>query len=326
MRWLLVLVFQFSIESLERSMRIKDKFINPFTDFGFKKLFGSEPNKDLLIDFLNELLRKDEGEIKDLTYLSKEQLGRTIDERKAIFDIYCENERGEKFIVELQKAKQNYFKDRSIYYSTFPIQAQAEKGEWDFQLKAVYTVGILDFIFEEDKHDTEVFHHEVQLFDKSTAKVFYDKLTYIYLEMPKFKKTLEELQTHFDKWLYVLKNLNNLTDRPVRLQERIFKKLFEQAEIANYSAEEYHEYEESLKVYRDLKNSIDTAREEGREEGVKVGMEKGMEKGREEERIIQEKKRREKRINIAKTLKTQNVPIDIIFKSTGLSIDEIEKL
>nr|WP_218068248.1 PD-(D/E)XK nuclease family transposase [Candidatus Thiosymbion oneisti] len=111
-------------------MRVKDKYLNPFTDFGFKKLFGIEPNKDLLIDFLNELLRRDEGEIRDITYLSPEQLGRTSGERKAIFDIYCENAQGEKFIVETQQAKQNYFKDRSIYYSTFPIQNQAQKGGW----------------------------------------------------------------------------------------------------------------------------------------------------------------------------------------------------
>ncbi|WP_353573267.1 Rpn family recombination-promoting nuclease/putative transposase, partial [Candidatus Albibeggiatoa sp. nov. BB20] len=183
-------------------MRIKDKFISPFTDFGFKKLFGTEPNKDLLIDFLNQLLQNDTGKIKELNYLPLEQLGQNEDARKAIFDIYCESETGEKFIVELQKAKQNYFKDRSVYYSTFPIQQQAEKGDWNFKLNAVYTIGILDFVFEEDKHDKAVFHHEVQLFDKNTKKVFFDKLTYIYLEMPKFTKTEAELKTHYDKWLY----------------------------------------------------------------------------------------------------------------------------
>ncbi len=190
-------------------------------------------------------------------------MGRAEYDRRAIFDIYCENEKGEKFIVELQKAKQRYFKDRSIYYSTFPIQSQAEKGEWNFRLKSIYTVGILDFVFEENKKDHEIFHHEVQLFDKSTEKVFYDKLTYIYLEMPKFTKTEQDLETHFDKWLYVLKNLEDLTDRPKKLQEKVFNKLFAQAEIANYTDAEYAEYEESLKNYRDLKNSIDTAFDEG---------------------------------------------------------------
>jgi len=280
-------------------MRVEDRYINPFTDFGFKKLFGTEPNKDLLIDFLNELLRNDEDEIKDITYLSNEQLGRAADNRKAIFDIYCENAKGEKFIVELQKAKQNYFKDRSIYYSTFPIQSQAKKGDWNFELKAVYTIGILDFIFKEDNDDTEVFHHEVQLFDKNTKKVFYDKLTYVYLEMPKFNKEVDELETHFDKWLYIIKNLDTITDIPAKLQERIFKKLFSQAEIANYDEREYMEYEESLKNYRDLKNSIDTAFSEGKLEG---------------------------KLEDAKRFKKLGVEINIISKATGLSEEEIKKL
>jgi len=280
-------------------MRVKDRYISPFTDFGFKKLFGSEPNKDILIDFLNELLRKDEGEIVAITYLSKEQLGRRVDERKAIFDIYCENEKGEKFIVEIQKAKQNYFKDRSIYYSTFPIQQQAEKGKWDFDLKSVYTIGILDFVFDEDKDNKEVYHHEVKLFDKQTQKVFYDKLTYVYLEMPKFTKTEDDLKTHFDKWLFVLKNLEDLTKRPSKLQEKVFGKLFQQAEIANYSDDEYAEYEDSLKVYRDLKNSIDTAFAEGKEEGV---------------------------LDTARNMKKEGINIQKIAKITGLSINDIEKL
>ncbi len=124
------------------------KYINPFTDFGFKRLFGEPFNKDLLIDFLNTLLSEEEGIITDVTYLTSEQLGMTAYERRAVFDIYCENERGEKFIVEMQKAKQKYFKDRSVFYSSFPIQQQAIQGQdWDFELKAIYTIGILDFVF-----------------------------------------------------------------------------------------------------------------------------------------------------------------------------------
>ena len=126
------------------------KYINPFTDFGFKKLFGEEDNKDLLISFLNSLLEGKEV-ITDLTFKSTEKLGNTAPERKAVFDLYCENDKGEKFIVELQKTEQKFFKDRSLYYSTFPIQEQAEKGKkWDFKLKAVYLVAILDFEFDDD--------------------------------------------------------------------------------------------------------------------------------------------------------------------------------
>jgi len=283
-----------------KSMRtLTDKYINLFTDFGFKKLFGTEFNKPLLIDFLNELIGSEAGRIKDLTFLSTEQLGRSRVDRQAIFDIYCENEKGEKFIVELQKAKQNYFKDRSIYYSTFPIQQQAKKGEWNFKLKAVYTIGILDFVFEEDKKDDRIVYRKIQLMDVDSSRVFYDKLTYIYLEMPKFTKSEEELETHFDKWLYILKNLHLLTDRPKKIQERIFGQLFEQAEIAQFSEQEYQDYENSLKYYRDLKNSIDTAFDEGKIEG---------------------------KIEIARAMKSKGLDLSIIAEVTGLAVTEIEKL
>ena len=285
---------------------LKDKYINLFTDFGFKKIFGEEINKDLLMDFLNTLLRDYEGEIKELTYLKNENLNSTEADRRAIFDIYCENEKGEKFIVELQKTKQNYFKDRSVYYSTFPIQEQAKRGDWNYELKHVYTIGILDFIFEEDKKDKEKMIYTVKLSDIETNKIFYKKLTFIYLEMPKFTKELPELQNHFEKWLYVFKNLHRLTSKPAELQEKIFEKLFKMAELAKYSPNERKTYENSLKHYWDLNNSFDTARMEGREEGLKEG----------------EKK---KAIEIARQL-LDVLDIETISLKTGLSVEEIREL
>ncbi len=278
---------------------LKEKYINLFTDFGFKKLFGTEFNKPILIDFLNELLSSEAGVITDLTFLSTEQLGRNQFDRRAIFDIHCKNEAGEYFIVELQKAKQNYFKDRSVYYSTFPIQQQAEKGEWNFQLKAVYTIGILDFVFDEDKSDNDVFHHEVKMVDIKTQKIFFDKLTYIYLEMPKFNKSENDLKTHFEKWLFVLKNLHKLTNRPLKLQEKIFSQLFEQAEIAQFDDKEYEAYEESLKEYRDLKNTLDTAFDDGEYS---------------------------KALKVAQNMRREGLSEELIKKITGLRSDDLEKL
>ncbi|SFC95879.1 conserved hypothetical protein (putative transposase or invertase) [Flexibacter flexilis DSM 6793] len=168
---------------------MKAKYINPYTDFGFKKLFGEEASKPLLIDFLNALL-PEQNQIVELTFKNAEQQGITDLDRKAIYDIYCENDKGEKFIVELQKAKQNYFKDRTVYYSTFPIQEQAEKGDWNYKLNAVYCIGILDFKFNDyatEAEKTEVLH-TIKLKNQH-GKVFYDKLTYIYLEMPNFLKS-----------------------------------------------------------------------------------------------------------------------------------------
>ncbi|GJM17503.1 MAG: hypothetical protein DHS20C13_28300 [Thermodesulfobacteriota bacterium] len=275
---------------------LKDKYINPLTDFGFKKLFGTEPNKILLIDFLNQIL-PEKHKIKDLNYSRNEQLGLKELDRKAIFDLYCTGESGERFIVEMQKAKQNYFKDRSIYYSSFPIQEQAQKGDWDYKLDPVYTVGILDFVFDDHKSDSELLHF-IEL-KNQRCEVFFDKLKFIYIELPKFKKKEAELETDFDRWLYVFRYLSQLQNRPPQLQNKIFKKLFEVAEIARFTPEEREAYEESLKFYRDIKNVVDTSREEGKEE---------------------------RNIEIARVMKKNGEPIEKIMKYTNLSKEEIESL
>lgn len=290
---------------------MQEKYLNPFTDFGFKKIFGEEPNKDLLLDFLSELLKEEQGVITDLTYMKSEHLGNAALDRKAIFDLYCENERGEKFIVEIQKSKQKYFKDRTLYYSTFPIREQALRSDWDYQLKAVYTIAILDFVFDEDKAEPNKYRYDVKLQDIETSKVFYDKLTFIYLEMPKFTKSLEEIETRFDKWLYVIRNLNRLERLPEKLQEKIFQKLFKVAEIAKFTPSQHQDYQESLKVYRDMKNSLDTAREEGVEIGVEKGIEIGVEKGR---------------IEVARNLLKKGLDNEFISETTNLSVEQIEKL
>ena len=248
-------------------MILQDKYVSLLTDFGFKRVFGTEPNKDLLIDFLNTLLPA-HHQIQDLSFKNNENVGNTIidslrdgkAERKAIFDTYCQAENGERFIVEIQKAKQNFFKDRSVYYSTFPIQDQALKGGWDFKLSPVYTVGILDFVFDDHKHD-ETIVHVVELKNQH-CEVFYEKLKFIYIELPKFTKSVNELESHRDKWLFVLKHLAELTDRPDLLQDSIFSKLFKVAEIANFSRIEQDSYQNSLKYYRDMNNVVNTSRQE----------------------------------------------------------------
>ena len=294
------------------------KYINPFTDFGFKKLFGTAFNKILLIDFLNQVLGGKE-KIEDLTYLNNEALGKTKTDRSAIFDLYCENEKGEKFIVELQNVKQEYFIDRSIFYSTFPIQSQAPKGKgWDYQLKAVYTIGLLNFSFP-GTDSQERYLREVMLMDKHSHEIFYEKLTFIYLEIPKFNKGEEELENRFDKWLYVLKNLSEFQERPAKLQEKIFEKLFEEAEIAKLNQEEMKNYDESLKVYRDNQNTLAYAIKESMKEGMQQGMEQGREEGRKEGR-------QEEKMEIAKMLKKNGVSIELIAKSTGLTQEQIEGL
>ncbi len=293
----------------------EDKYISLLTDFGFKRIFGTKPNKDLLINFLNSLFEGFQV-VTDVKYQNNEHVGDVFAERKAIFDVYCENERGEKFIVEMQNAYQKHFKDRSLFYSTFPIREQAPKGsDWDFRLDHVYTVALLNFNLQEEAFDPNDISHDVGLLDKKTSKVFNDKLTFKYVEIAKFNKTENELETLYDKWLYVLKNLSRLDRQPASLKEKVFSKLFAEAEIAKFTPSELHEYEDSLKSYRDVKNSIVTAREEGEKNGLEKGLKQGIEQGRKQEKI-----------EIARNLLKSGLTIDLITKTTGLSASEIDGL
>lgn len=280
-----------------------------YTDFAFKKLFGTEMNKDLLISFLNALLQGREV-VLDVNYLNTEHLGTQEYDRRAVFDVYCKNDKGEVFLVEMQKGEQQFFKDRSIYYSTFAIREQAPRGEWNYELKGVYTIGILNFCFDKEREGN--YYHEVKLMDTATKEVFYDKLVFIYLEMPKFTKQENELESLFDKWLYVIRNLAALMERPRVLQEKVFAHLFEAAEIAKFSRVERYEYEESLKAYRDWFSVMATAELRGEERGKEKGLKEGLEKGRIEERLRN-----------ARGLKARGVDAEIIAQVTGLSVDDI---
>lgn len=205
----------------------------------------------------------------------------------------CEGPNGEKFIIELQRVRQQYFKDRSIFYATYAIQEQASKNVWNYQLSEVYTIGIMDFAF--DGRHPHKFMHKIKLLDTENHETFYDKLTFIYLEMVKFNKSEEELISHFDKWLYLLKNLNQFQEIPPVLQERIFRKVFDVAEVANLNEEEMDMYQESLKRQRDLHSVVETAVET-------------------------------KKAEIARELKKNGASIELICKSTGLTPEQVEKL
>ena len=302
---------------------IEDKYISLLTDFGFKRIFGTDLNKDLLIGFLNALF---EGShvITDVKYLNTEHLGDIHSERKAIFDVYCETENGEKFIVEMQNAFQEFFKDRSLFYSTFPIREQGSKGsDWDFHLNHVYTIALLNFDMRDPAFDSDQLSHTVKLCDTCTHKVFYDKLDFIYVEIVKFNKSVDELDTTLDKWLYVLKNLSRLDRQPQSLRDKVFDRLFTQAEIATFNPQELREYEDSRKAYRDLKNSLDTAMREGIEKGMKKGLEKGRAEGIEKGRAEGEKA---KSIAIAKKMKSMGLDDDTIMQATGLTTSDMSAL
>ncbi|MCK5809902.1 MAG: PD-(D/E)XK nuclease family transposase [Cocleimonas sp.] len=289
-------------------MMIKDKYIDPFTDFGFKHIFGTEENKRFLISFLNDLLDIDD-KIIDLEYRNLEKLGLNIIDRRAIFDVYCTDENNNNFIVELQRSKQKYFKDRSLYYTSFPIQQQSKRGDWDYRLKKIFFVGILDFTLDDDNYVTKV------LLKDDNNQVFYDKLTYYYLQMPNFKKQEKELSNHLEYWLYYLNNLAQSQTIPETLaNDALITEAFHVAEFLALNEDEQFAYQQDLKRRLDYKNVMDYAKEEGHKEGRKKGHEEGREEGREEAKIA-----------LAKKL-LDVLDADVIAQKTGLSIAQVNKI
>lgn len=284
----------------------KARNINPFTDFGFKKLFGEQVSKDLLLDFINAVLEGETDPIVDLEFSKNEHLGQLEIDRKVVFDIYCVTESGERIIVEMQKAFQINLKDRSLYYTTFPIQEQAVKGDWDYSLKAVYCISVLDFSLADEPIDGS-FLHRVGLVDLITGKVFSNKLQFVYLEVPKFVKKQEDLETKFDKWMYVLKNLEFLERLPEVIQEKIFSKVMDIAELVNLDKKERKDYEESLKNYRDLKNALDSSEEKGFEMGKQVGVEET------------------KRIGVINLFR-QNVSLEVISQALEIDVEKVKEI
>ncbi len=258
-------------------------FIDPLTDFGFKFLFGREPSKELLIDFLNELF-KGRKVITDLIYNKNERQGPRADSRTIIFDLTCTGQDGEQFIIEIQRIKQKYFKDRAVYYTSRLIHDQAPKGgAWDYSLKEVYFIGLMDFFLEDS--DKDEFLHWVRLVYEKSGNEFYSKLAYIFIEIPKFTKTEMDLKTGVDKWMFVLKNMSGMQKIPAILNTRIFSKLFNIASVSNLTKEEYMSYEKDLKEIWDeyatrktLEHEHTEAIEIAKAKAAEKGMEKGMDK------------------------------------------------
>lgn len=279
-------------------------YIDPLTDFAFKKLFGSEPNKDLLIDFLNGVFRG-RKHIVDLVYNKNEHPGETVNEGGAIFDLTCTGNDGEQFIIEVQRGKHGNFKQRAIFYTSRLINEQAPKGkrsEWAYNVKEVYLIALLED-FSLDAGNEQEFLHDICLSNRETGKVFYEGLGYIFIELIKFVKTEAELDTDLDKWLYVLKNMSSMDKIPVYLRKPIFEKLFNIAEYSNLTKEEKTMYDTSLKRKWDNKAVLDYAVNEAAKEA-----------------------KQEEKMEIAREMKKDGIPVEQIAKFTKLSIAEIEKL
>ena len=254
----------------------KTKFINLRTDFAFKKLFFEDPNKDLLIAFLNALF-KGRKVIKDLVYNKTEFPGDIKTEGSAIFDLACTGEKGERFIIEVQRAKKDNFKKRALFYTSRLISSQAPTGDravWNYDIDEVFLVALLDGFLLEGTPEKE-YLHDIVLCNRDTGETFYEGLGYIYIELLKFVKEEHELETDLDRWLYVLKNMNDLEKIPVFLRKTIFEKVFKIATYSNLTKEEKMLYDLDLKKQWDDYSALETATREGIQKGIQEGILKG---------------------------------------------------
>ena len=259
---------------------IKAKYINLMVDWSFKRVFGTEVNKDILIEFLKVIFPQ--FAITDITYIPTEQLGIMEDDRKAIFDVLCKTEDDKTFLVEMQRGRQEHFFERALYYTSFPIMKQGKKtiakeeeegaDPWDFSLDGVFFLGVLDFKYEQD----EMTEHRYQLLETKTLKRMTDKLEFVFVEVAKFNKREDELETDLDKWLYLLKNMSTLLERPAALRDRVFGRLFDVAEYARLDDEERKKYVEAMNTTRDTFNMIAYARKENSYEIARRMIDKGL--------------------------------------------------
>ncbi len=300
-------------------------FINLLTDFGFKRIFGTEENKHLLMDFLNQLIPNQT--IVELDYLPTENTGDLIVDRDAIFDLHCKTDEDEYVLIEVQRGYQANFKDRSIYYSSCAIQKHARKGKWNYQLPKVYTICLLEFCFQPKDKQRLITH--IQLCDIESGGVFYDKLRFIYIQLPLFTKLLHNIDSRLEKWLFLLQHLQHLKKEVVEnyFVEPLFEEVVHLAEVVNMTKEQKLVYDVSWKRYNDYHNTIDYAKQSGLQKGIEIGKQQGREQGREEGREEgMEKGREQEKMQTAKRLKELKVPIQTIAEATNLSIKEIKKL
>ena len=287
-------------------------YIDPLSDWGWKTLFGSERYKEHLISFINAVY-PDLG-VSDITYQNVEEQGDTPFSRNSRFDLICTTERGETVMVEVQKAQQEYFFERGLWTTSFKIRDQAPKGDWDYHLKGVYSIGILTFSpnkIEGYDWDDDSYIHTFSLREDINHKRMTNLLRFTYIATDKFKKTPPELSNILEKWVYLLTNLRRLDGRPEELKDRVFERFFNAAEIARLPKEQQQSYRNRIMSENDWKNAVNFAKKEGLQEG--------REEGREEGRKIKSKE-------IAKNLLADGVSVEQVSKWTGLSESEITSL
>ena len=290
-------------------MSYKFKYADLLNDEVFKLVFGRESTKDVMIEFLNQVIL--DRKIVDLEFIDKEMHPIERDAKGTVYDMFCKTDDGSRIIVEVQRRKQPFYPERALYYSTFQIQRQVEAGAEYYDFLPVYVVSILDFKMDDDP-DANAVRTAYRLYEEASHKLLTDRVTFIFIELPKFTKTVEELDGNILEGMYFcFKNMTELESRPEVLDHQIFTKIFDVTELYNMDQDTRDKVLENMTTERDLRNQMTYAREEGLAEGRVEGREEG---------------HVEERAKNAKNLRDLGVDPEIIAKATGLTVEEIRNL
>ena len=278
-------------------MSYKFKYADLLNDEVFKLVFGRESTKDVMIEFLNQVIL--DRKIVDLEFIDKEMHPIERDAKGTVYDMFCKTDDGSRIIVEVQRRKQPFYPERALYYSTFQIQRQVEAGAEYYDFLPVYVVSILDFKMDDDP-DANAVRTAYRLYEEASHKLLTDRVTFIFIELPKFTKTVEELDGNILEGMYFcFKNMTELERRPEVLDHQIFTKIFDVTELYNMDQDTRDKVLENMTTERDLRNQMTYAREEGHVE---------------------------ERAKNAKNLRDLGVDPEIIAKATGLTVEEIQNL
>lgn len=293
------------------------KYADLLDDEVFKLVFGQESTKDVMIEFLNQVIT--DRRIIDLEFMDKEMHPTDFRRKRSVYDLLCKTDDGSRVIVEVQRRKQDAFIERTLYYSTFQIAKQVEAGASEYDFCPVYVVNILEFTLDQNADNSEV-RTMFRLYEEKTHTLLTDRVTFIFLELPKFRKSIDELNDDVLEGMYFcLKNMPILQEQPKALKHRVFDKIFEMSELLRMNEETRLKVLDSMTTERDLQNQFAYARKQGFNEGREEGLEKGIEEGR-------EVGREEGRMEMARKLKALGVDVTVIMEASGLSEEQIADL
>ena len=302
-------------------MLYKFKYADLLDDEVFKLVFGRESTKDVMIEFLNQVIT--DRKIVDLEFIDKEMHPIERDAKGTVYDMFCKTDDGSRIIVEVQRRKQPFYPERALYYSTFQIQRQVESGAEYYDFLPVYVVSILNFRMDNTSENTNV-KSVYRIYEETTHRLLTNRITFIFLELEKFQKTLEELDGDILEGMYFcFKNMTNLDERPDILKHSVFGKIFEVSELLNMDNVTRSKVLDKMTTERDLRNQMryfkETTLAEGMAQGMAEGMAQGMAQGMAEGMA---QGMAQGRAETVKQMLAAGISAETIANALGISVEE----